>query len=279
MLSTLQINQIIHDKGLCIKKDLGQNFLINLNVRDHIIAFCQIQKSDIVLEIGPGLGALTEDIVPLSYRTVAVEKDRGLAKILEANFGETADLQIINKDILKYNIAALSKKYRKKIKVVGNLPYYITSPILFYLIEHRRYIDYAFITIQADVAKRIVSRHATKEYGVLSCSLQYYTNPIIRTHISNTCFYPRPEVDSSFIELQMLEQPAVKVKDEDLFFKVIKASFNLRRKTLFNALSGSPILKMDKPTLKKAFKKMSLDPTIRGEMLTLQDFATLTNLL
>lgn len=276
MFSPPQIKKIIKENNLHILKRLGQNFLIDKNIRDKIVAICGIKKEDIVLEIGPGLGALTESILPLSKRLIAVEKDKGLSIFLKGLLGTDQNLEVIDRDILDYDIACLYKEHKKIIKVIGNLPFYITSPVIFYLIKYKEYIDSAFITVQKEVAERIISKPGGRDYGLLSCSVQYHCQPKILMRVSKTCFFPRPEVDASLVKLNIRKEPAVKVKNELLFFKIIKAAFNLRRKTLFNALSQSPILKIDKGALKNAFDKLGFDFKVRGEKLSLQQFALLS---
>lgn len=276
MYKAYQIKEIIKKNNLCINKRFGQNFLIDKKVRDAITMFCNIRKDDIILEIGPGLGALTEDIMPLCSRLVAVEKDRGLSVLLKSIFQEGKKLDIINKDILGYNIASVYKRYKKKIKVVGNLPFYITSPIIFHLLKYKKYIDSIVITVQKEVARRIISGPGSKDYGLLSCSVQYHCVPSIRMYMSKTYFFPIPEVEASLIELKIRKEPAVSVKNEKLFFGIVRSAFNQRRKTLYNALSKSAFIKVDRSLLKDAFTKSGLDLKIRGEDLSLHQFALLS---
>lgn len=279
MFSAYQIREIIKKNNLQIHKRLGQNFLIDRNVRDKIIAACAIKKEDLVLEIGPGLGALTESILPLSKRLIAIEKDKGLSFFLESNLADYGNLEIISEDILRYDIAALYKRRNSKIKVIGNLPFYITSPIIFHLLQNKRYIDSIFIGVQKEVAERIAATPGNKDYGLLSCSVQYHCQPVIKARISKGCFFPRPKVEASLVKMSIPEETAVKVKDEQLFFKVIRSAFNLRRKTLFNALIQSPILKIDKELAKRSFESLGLDLKIRGEALSLEEFARLSDSL
>ncbi|MFH1479376.1 MAG: 16S rRNA (adenine(1518)-N(6)/adenine(1519)-N(6))-dimethyltransferase RsmA, partial [Candidatus Omnitrophota bacterium] len=243
---------------------------------DAITMFCGIEKDDIILEIGPGLGALTEDIMPLCSKLIAVEKDRGLSACLKNIFHDNKKLDIINKDILEYSIASLYRKHKKKIKVIGNLPFYITSPIIFHLLEYKKYIESIIITVQKEVAKRIISGPGSKDYGLLSCSVQYHTMPSIKMYMSKTYFFPVPEVDASLLELKIRKEPAVSVKDEKLFMGIIRSAFNQRRKTLYNALSKSVFVKIERLLLKEAFTKTGLDLRIRGEDLSLQQFALLS---
>lgn len=279
MFSVNQIKQIIKQNNLRIHKGLGQNFLIDRNVRDKIIAACAIKKEDAVLEIGPGLGALTESILPLSKNLIVVEKDKGLASFLEVNLGSHQNLEVVCADILKYALAVLYEKYKRKIKVIGNLPFYITSPIIFYLLQYKRHIDSIFISVQKEVADRITATPGDKDYGLSSCSVQYHCQPATAMRIPKACFFPRPKVEASLVKMSIPEEPEVKVKDEELFFKVIRSAFNLRRKTLFNALTQSPMFKIDKELAKSAFEDLGLDFKIRGEVLSLEEFARLSDSL
>ena len=274
MLNTHQIKDIIKANDLFINKKLGQNFLIDKYKRDKLIDYCQIEKTDTVLEIGPGLGAITEAILPKANRLICIEKDKGFSKILEKSFLDKDKIKIINKDILKYDLSLLGYD---KIKVIGNLPYYITSSIIFHLLKYKNIIDSIFITIQREVAERITAKKSSKGYGVLSCGLQYHCDCKILEKLPKGLFFPRPDVDSSFLRLKVLKKPSVKVKDEELLFKVIKSAFNQRRKTLFNSLSKSPLMEIDKDILSKAFNLSGLDRNIRGEKLSLSEFGLLSD--
>jgi len=269
-----QIKEIIKDSKLFINKKLGQNFLVDKNKRDQIIRLSDISREDIVLEVGPGLGALTESIQPQVKKFLAIEKDRGLASLLSKK-----NFNIVNEDILKYDLSNFLKRCREKIKVIGNLPYYITSPIIFCLIEHREKIESIFITVQKEVAERIIAGPGSKNYGILSLSIQYYSNPKILLSLPKSAFFPRPDVDSVFMSLEMLKKPKVDVKNEETFFKIIKASFGKRRKTLLNSLSTVKELGIKKEALKEALLSLGFDEKIRGEALSLNDFAKLTSYL
>jgi 16S rRNA (adenine1518-N6/adenine1519-N6)-dimethyltransferase len=279
MFNSRQIKDIIRKNGLSINKKMGQNFLVVESVRDEIIGYCDISNEDSILEIGPGLGVLTEAIYPLCKELIIVEKDKGFSVLLKDVFKDCKNIEIINADILKIDISRLYERVKKKIRVIGNLPYYITSPILFYLLENKNYLDSIYVTIQKEVAQRIVAAPGIKDYGILSCQMQYHFTPKVLMHIPKGCFFPLPEVDSALIELAIPKSPTVEVEDESLFFSIIRAAFNQRRKTLFNALSQSPFIKIDKFRLKKAFESAGITFNIRGETLSLQDFSRLASLL
>jgi len=275
MYNSRQIKELISKNSLCINKRFGQNFLIDKGKRDRMISLCDMRSTDLVLEIGPGLGALTESILPECSKLIAIERDRGLAGILKSLYREDKRLEILNLDILKYPIPSLSGK----IKVIGNLPYYITSPIIFHLLKNRDSIDSIFITVQKDVAERILSAPGSKNYGLLSLSVQYYCQPLKLCAIPKGCFFPVPSVDSIFLSLVIRKKPLVNVRDEKLFFMIMKAGFNQRRKTFFNALCKSSIISIDSHLLKEAFDISRLDSNVRAEDLSLEKFACLSETL
>lgn len=254
------------------KKRLGQNFLTDRNILRKICEACKFGLSDTVLEIGAGRGELTELISARVYKVYAIEIDSDLCHILEDRLKGYHNVKIINKDILKFDIRRYLGKL--KVKVVGNIPYYISSPIIERLIKYRENIESIFITIQKEFAKRIVAIPGSKEYGAFSCFVQYYTEPKIIINIKNTCFFPSPKVDSSLLRLKIRPMPLVKPKDEYLFFRIIRAAFNKRRKTLRNSLEG--IIASEK--LNVFFDKYSIDSKTRPESLSLEDFKNLTNI-
>ncbi len=275
MYNPHQIKELISKNNLCINKRFGQNFLIDKGKRDRMISLCGMRSTDLVLEIGPGLGALTESILPGCSRLIAIEKDRGLVNILKSFYKESKGLEILNMDILKYPLPALSSK----IKVIGNLPYYITSPIIFHLLKNRDNISSIFITVQKDVAQRILSAPGNRNYGLLSLNVQYYCQPLKLCAIPKGCFFPVPSVDSIFLSLMIRKKPPVNVRDERLFFMIMKAGFNRRRKTFFNALCKGGIISIDRRLLEKAFEISGLDSNIRAEDLNLEKFACLSEAL
>ncbi len=254
------------------RKSLGQNFLIDKNILRKIIASCGLTPSDVVLEIGAGRGELTRLVAGKVRKVYALEIDRSLCGILEKNLSDNTNIEIINQDILKFNL----EKYldEAKAKVIGNIPYYISSPILEHLIKFRKRIDTIFLTVQKEFAKRIVAKEDSRDYGSFSCFIQYYTLSESLFFIKNTCFVPPPKVDSCFLRLKVREEPAVRVADEKAFFRIIRSAFNKRRKTLRNSLNGV----LPRHKLDAFFEKYGVDANARPERLSLQDFANLANI-
>ncbi len=258
------------------KKRLGQNFLTDKNIQRKLIASYNLEAGDHVLEIGAGYGELTKMIAGNGASVYALEIDSELCKTLRDNTKGYSNIEIINRDILRFNLKRyFIRRFKNKIKVVGNIPYYITSPIIEYLLKYRGKIEVVFITVQKEFAKRIVANAGSKEYSSFSCFVQYYSIPKILFFIKKGSFSPIPKVDSCLLELKIRQEPAVNVKDEELFFKVIRAGFNKRRKTLRNSLDGIILLQK----LLEFFKKYHIDSNIRPEDLTLKDFAHLTNII
>jgi 16S rRNA (adenine1518-N6/adenine1519-N6)-dimethyltransferase len=257
------------------KKSLGQNFLADQNIRNKIIGALDLQPADIVLEIGSGKGELTELISRRVRKIYALEIDRRLYPALSGFFAGRENVQIINQDILKFDLSEFIKhnKIRGKLKVFGNIPYYISSPIIEHLLKFRAYLNVIYITTQKEFAARVAASPGTKDYGSFSCFVQYYALPEILFQISRNCFKPSPKVDSSFLELKIRESPAVCVKDEGLFFRIIRSAFNQRRKTLRNSLSDL----ISEEALNKFFKASGIDNKVRPERLSLNDFALLAN--
>jgi 16S rRNA (adenine1518-N6/adenine1519-N6)-dimethyltransferase len=257
------------------KKSLGQNFLQDPNIRRKIIAACDFSANDTVIEIGPGQAAMTALIAPLVKRLYAVELDTVLASMLEAQFKDDPRVTIIHQDFLKTDIAGLRKTAHTRVKVFGNIPYYITSPIIEHLFEFCSYISNIYLTVQKEFGQRIVAEPGTEHYGSFSCFVQYYTQPKIEFLIKRTCFYPAPKVDSCLLSLHMRPSPAVSVKNEQLLFNIIRTSFQQRRKTLRNSLKE--LIPRDK--LDSFFEKYSINSKARSETLSLQHFANLANLV
>lgn len=282
MLTKTQLKNILSENDIRLRKSLGQNFLIDKNIKDKIIEKADIKENDFVLEIGPGLGALTEDLAKRAANVIAVEKDRKLCAILRDSLALYKNLKVIEADILDFNI-------EEKVKVIGNLPYYITSPIIFHLLEFKERINSILITVQKEVAERIAAKPGGKDYGVMSLSIAYYARPTVEMAIRRTAFFPQPEVDSSLVRLELRREPPVSVKNEELLFEIIRAAFGQRRKTLSNALKNS--LKKRFPSesgkfeesvsneVSAAIERAGIDGRRRGETLSLEEFASLANAL
>ena len=263
------------------QKKFGQNFLIDTTVLDRIISSAEITKEDCVLEIGPGIGTMTQYLAERAGCVVAVEIDKALLPILEETLQDYDNVTVINDDILKVDINRLveEKNGGRPIKVVANLPYYITTPIIMGLFENHVPIKSITVMVQKEVADRMQVGPGTKDYGALSLAVQYYAKPYIVANVPPNCFMPRPKVGSAVIRLERYEEPPVKVKDEKLMFRIIRASFNQRRKTLQNGIANSPELPYSKAQVEKALEKMGLAANVRGESLTLAEFAKLSDII
>lgn len=264
-----------------IQKKFGQNFLIDTHVLDKIISAAGVTKEDMVLEIGPGIGTMTQYLCEHAREVVAVEIDKNLIPILEDTLSEYSNVTVLNEDILKVDICRLVKEKNqgRPIKVVANLPYYITTPIIMGLFERQVPIENITVMVQKEVADRMQVGPGTKDYGALSLAVQYYAEPYIVANVPPNCFMPRPKVGSAVIRLTKHSEKPVQVKNEALLFRLIRASFNQRRKTLVNALNNSPNLSFTKETIVKTLEEMELSPTIRGEALGLEEFSRLSDLL
>ena len=263
------------------QKKFGQNFLIDPHVLDKIIDSAGITKEDCVLEIGPGIGTMTQYLAEAAREVVAVEIDKKLIPILEDTLSAYDNVTVINEDILKVDIAALVQERNggKPIKVVANLPYYITTPIIMGLFESHVPLKSITIMVQKEVADRMQVGPGSKEYGALSLAVQYYAKPEIVANVPPNCFMPRPNVASGVIRLTRYEKPPVEVQDEHRMFAIIRASFNQRRKTLANSLSNEQKLRVTREDVTAALERMGVNPLIRGEALTLEQFAQLSNIL
>lgn len=272
--------EIINKYSFAFQKKFGQNFLIDSNILESIVSAADITKDDFVLEIGPGIGTMTQYLCEAAYQVVAVEIDKMLIPILKDTLSEYDNVEVINQDVLKLDIKALAqeKNNGKPIKVVANLPYYITTPIIMGLFESKVPIESITIMVQKEVADRMQTGPGSKDYGALSLAVQYYADAKVQLNVSASCFMPRPNVDSAVIKLTAHEKPVVDV-DETLMFKVIRASFNQRRKTLVNGLKNSSELDYTKEEIVQAIKAIGKEENIRGEKLTLEEFAALSNSL
>lgn len=273
--------EIIQKYQFAFQKKFGQNFLIDPHVLDKIVDAAGVTQDDFVLEIGPGIGTMTQYLAEKARAVAAVEIDKNLIPILKETLKDYDNITIINDDILKVDIDRLVKEYNdgRPIKVVANLPYYITTPIIMGLFESDVPIDNITVMVQKEVADRMQVGPGTKDYGALSLAVQYYAKPYIVANVPPNCFIPRPKVGSAVIRLTKHKEPAVEVKDSKLMFKLIRASFNQRRKTLLNGLNNSPELSFTKEQMIAAIDSLGVSPAIRGEALTLVQFAQLSNAL
>ena len=273
--------EILKKYEFSFRKKYGQNFLIDTHVLDKIIRAAKISSDDFVLEIGPGIGTMTQYLAEAAREVAVVEIDDKLIPILEETLKEYENVTIIHGDILKVDIEGLvqEKNQGRPVKVVANLPYYITTPIIMGLLEGSAPVDSITVMVQKEVADRMKVGPGTKDYGALSLAVQYYARPEIVANVPPNCFIPRPKVGSAVIHLTRHQTPPVQVQDEDFLFRIIRASFNQRRKTLVNSLNNSPELQLTKEQVTKALEQMGLPAAVRGETLTLEQFAELTELL
>ena len=272
---------VLQRYGFNFQKKYGQNFLIDTHVLDKIIGAAQIGPDDFVLEIGPGIGTMTQYLAEAAREVVAVEIDIKLIPILQDTLKEYDNVTVLNEDILKVDIRKIAEEKNggKPIKVVANLPYYITTPIIMGLFESEVPLDSITVMVQKEVADRMQVGPGTKDYGALSLAVQYYAEPYIVANVPPNCFIPRPAVGSAVIRLTRYQEKPVKVNNASFMFKIIRASFNQRRKTLQNGLYNSSELRIPKEKTVAALEEMGLTPTIRGEKLSLEEFAQLSDIL
>ena len=272
---------VLQKYNFSFQKKFGQNFLIDTHVLDKIIRAAEITKDDYVLEIGPGIGTMTQYLANAARKVTAVEIDKSLMPILADTLQEYDNVSVINEDVLKVDIAKLSQEENggRPIKVVANLPYYITTPIIMGLFESHVPVKSITVMVQKEVADRMQVGPGTKDYGALSLAVQYYARPYIVANVPPNCFMPRPKVGSAVIRLERYEEPPVQVEDEHLMFRIIRASFNQRRKTLVNGLVNSPEISFGKEEIISAIEKLGKGSSVRGEALTLKEFAALSNFM
>lgn len=272
---------VIQKYDFVFQKKFGQNFLIDTRVLDKIILAAGITKEDLVLEIGPGIGTMTQYLAKAARQVVAVEIDANLIPILKETLQEYKNITLIHDDILKVDICGLAGQYNegRPIKVVANLPYYITTPIIMGLFEKQVPVDNITVMVQKEVADRIQAGPGSKDYGALSLAVQYYAKPYLVANVPPNCFLPRPKVSSAVIRLTRYLSPPVQVKDPALMFRLIRASFNQRRKTLLNGLNNSPELSFSKEQIAQAIHALEVPAAVRGEILTLAQFARLADIL
>lgn len=272
-LKDIKTQELVKKYNFKFTKSLGQNFLVDDSVLSDIVNGAEVNDEDFIIEIGPGVGTLTAQLLMKAKRVTAIELDNDLIPILQEELGANENFDLIHKDALKVDFEELIGD-EKSVKLVANLPYYVTTPIILKLLKDGYKFKSLTIMIQKEVAERINAAPDCKEYGALSVLVQYYCNTSIIRKVPPTCFIPRPKVESIVIKLDRLEEPRVKPKDTKLMFELVRAGFNMRRKTLWNA---SKTLKVDKEKLEEAFEKSGIDPKRRAETLTLQEFATLSD--
>lgn len=288
--SRRELIKLMREHDFWPSKRWGQNFLVDRNIQEKIIEAFSLKRGDTVIEIGPGFGALTGALSRKAENVIAVERDKRLCNILRKHLVDYANVEVVAADILKFDLTPLSlgphldpypvrnkglETGKGKVKIVGNLPYYITSPIIIHLIKMRAFIDSIIITVQEEVAERLLSEAGGSNYGAISCFVQFFTKPSLLMQIKRNAFFPQPRIDSSLIKLKIRSIPKVKVGDEELFFKIIRASFNQRRKILLNSLVNR--LKLKKQFLLSVLEGVNVNPQRRGETLSLEEFAKIAN--
>lgn len=266
---------ILNKYGLRANKKLGQNFLINEEIITSIVEKAEITQNDVVIEIGPGLGSLTKELINNAKKVIAIELDANMIDILKSRFGIYDNFEVIYADVLKVDLQELIKDY-DSVKVVANLPYYITTPIIMKLLEDKLKIKSITVMVQKEVGERICSSYKDKEYGAITVSVQYYSEPKIIIDVPKDNFIPAPEVDSCVIKLEMLEEPRVKVNDEKLFFRTVKGAFSQRRKTINNSLTCTG---KSKDEIKIILDKLNIDEKLRAENLSIEQYADIVNML
>ena len=273
--------EILKKYHFTFQKKYGQNFLIDMNILEGIVENANITKDDCVLEIGPGIGSMTQVLADSAKKVIAVEIDKVLIPILEETMADYKNVKIINEDILKLDIKKIVEEENegKPIKVVANLPYYITTPIIMGLFEKDVLLDSITVMVQKEVAQRMQVGPGTKDYGALSLAVQFYAKPEIVMEVPASCFVPKPNVGSAVIRLERYQNKGVSVKDEKYMFAIIRASFNQRRKTLVNGLTNAGNLGINKEDVYEVLESMSISPTVRGETFTLETFAKFSDLL
>lgn len=270
---------IMNKYNITANKGYGQNFLIDEFTIKEIVNKAEVSKEDLIIEIGPGLGNLTSLLLETAGKVICIELDKKMINLLNDRFSLYNNFELINNDILKVNLHEIINQNSnfKSVKVVANLPYYITTPIIMKLLENKLNLKSITVMVQKEVALRLAEKPGGKETGSITYSINYYTNPEIVLNVSKECFIPIPKVDSAVLKLNLLNKPKVDVQDEKLFFKIIKTAFLQKRKTLINSLSNNGI--ENKETLEKILNKLNINPKIRAEELSLEDFANITNLL
>jgi 16S rRNA (adenine1518-N6/adenine1519-N6)-dimethyltransferase len=272
----MNVKTILREYDFKPKKRWGQSFLVSEKIRDKIIELSAIKPEDIVLEIGPGLGILTGELIRCAKKVIAVEKDERLCQILRDLFGSHPNLKIICNDILKLNLSDLMFP-DKKLKVVANLPYYITSPVIFHLFRAGNFIDSILLTVQKEVGQRLLARPGTRDYSAISVNVRFYSQPSSYGVIKKDAFYPRPRVDGSIIKLNLFKRPVIDVDKQEKFLRLVREAFAEKRKTILNSLTDSRYFGLTKKQWLDIFRKSQLDPARRAETFRLEEFTRLFN--
>ncbi|WP_025028170.1 16S rRNA (adenine(1518)-N(6)/adenine(1519)-N(6))-dimethyltransferase RsmA [Caldalkalibacillus mannanilyticus] len=276
----VRTKEILQKHGFTFKKSLGQNFLIDTNILQQIVQAAGVTNKKAVIEVGPGIGALTEQIAKSAGQVLAFEIDQRLLPILQETLAPYPHVKVVHQDILEADIGRIIEEQLteyESLSVVANLPYYVTTPILFHLLESGVRFEHIVVMIQKEVAERIAAKPGTKDYGSLSIAVQYYAESKVEKIIPKTVFIPQPNVDSAVLKLTLRDKPPVQVNDEAFFFRLIKASFAQRRKTLLNNLLHNLVAKDQKEELLQLLDHVQIDPTRRGETLTMEEYARLSN--
>lgn len=273
--------ETIKENDFSFRKKFGQNFLIDIHVIEKIMRAAEISKEDTVLEIGPGFGTMTQFLAERAGKVIAVEIDEKLLPVLDKTLKPYDNVRVINDDILKLDLKRLSEEENegRPFKVVANLPYYITTPIIMGIFENEVPVSSITVMVQKEVADRMQAEPGTKDYGALSLAVKYYAEPYIAANVPPNCFMPRPDVASAVIRLKTYEKPPVNVKNPGLMFKLIRASFNQRRKTLVNGIGNADFIDVSKDDVKKALTELEISENVRGEALSLAEFAALADAL
>lgn len=275
----INTNEILNKYQLRLTKSLGQNFLTDINILQKIADAGDLTQDDLVLEIGPGIGALTVVLAQKAGSVIAVELDKNLMPALKETTGSFKNISIINEDILKVNVKSLINDWKGPVKVISNLPYYVTTPVVMMFLENSLPIERMVIMVQKEVAQRMSASPGTKDYGALSVGVQVAGLAKLLFNVSRNCFIPKPDVDSSVIRIMLHDKYLKMINDRQVFFDCVRAAFSKRRKTLLNAMSGYPGLKLNKDAVREIISTMKLKESIRGEELTVEQFIQLANLV
>lgn len=272
----INTNEVLKKYGLRLTKTLGQNFLTDINIIKKIVAAGDVCPSDLVVEIGPGIGSMTAEIAARAGKVIAVEIDRHLIPALEENLASFPNVEIINGDIMEVDLESLTKGWTGPLKVISNLPYYITTPVVMMLLEGNVAWDTLVLMVQKEVAQRMAAEPSTRDYGALTVAVKYYSEPKLAFTVSRNCFIPKPDVDSAVVKLKKRVLAGSADVDKEFFFKVVRASFGQRRKTLLNSLGSQPFVQGGKERLREALSRLGISENVRAEELSIHDFLNLT---